>query len=197
MSVASEVARLASRVGAECKSLRTVTGALANLATADKTSLVAAINEVRATAGAGALWSTLTAATVHSQTAYATTGLSVPVAAGKKYRIRAAGHYQTAAAGTGAMLRIGGTATATRIRWSLVLWGITANAATVRAVAAVNSNVAPSTAVITAATDFPWSIEGLIVVNTAGTLTVDVMSEVSGSAVTIQPDSWLQLRELP
>lgn len=47
---AEQINSFAARVGAECKALHTAMGALASLNTTDKTSLVAAINEVKAAA---------------------------------------------------------------------------------------------------------------------------------------------------
>ena len=48
MSLASQVIDLTTRIATEFKSLRVVTGALGGLATTDKTSLVNAVNEVKA-----------------------------------------------------------------------------------------------------------------------------------------------------
>ena len=57
MSLVSEVSDLATRMGTECKTLRTeraaITGSLASLTTTDKSNLVAAINEALAAAGGG------------------------------------------------------------------------------------------------------------------------------------------------
>ena len=57
MSLVSEVSDLATRMGTECKTLRTeraaITGSLASLTTTDKSTLVAAINEVFAAVGGG------------------------------------------------------------------------------------------------------------------------------------------------
>ena len=57
MSLVSVVSDLATRMGTECKTLRTeraaITGSLASLSTTDKSTLVAAINEVFAAVGGG------------------------------------------------------------------------------------------------------------------------------------------------
>lgn len=57
MSLVSEVSDLATRIGTECKNIRTdyngKIGTLASLSTTDKTNLVAAINEVFAAVGGG------------------------------------------------------------------------------------------------------------------------------------------------
>ena len=63
MSLTTQISNLAVRVATECKSIRQVTGDKANLTTTDKSTLVAAINELKAalnnaavildTAGAG------------------------------------------------------------------------------------------------------------------------------------------------
>lgn len=47
-SLASRLSDLATRIGTEFKAIRTLTGALTSLTTTDKTNLVAAINEVKA-----------------------------------------------------------------------------------------------------------------------------------------------------
>jgi hypothetical protein len=52
MSLVSQVSSLATRISTEIKAVRTVMGALSSLTTADKTSLVAAINEVKAATAA-------------------------------------------------------------------------------------------------------------------------------------------------
>lgn len=56
MSLKSNLESLATRIGTEFKTLRTLTGALSGLTTTSKASLVAAINEVNAkpTGGGGA-----------------------------------------------------------------------------------------------------------------------------------------------
>lgn len=48
MSLATNVSNLATRIATEFKAIRTITGTLASLTTTDKTSLAAAINEVKA-----------------------------------------------------------------------------------------------------------------------------------------------------
>lgn len=53
MSLASQITGLATAVGAATKALRVSIGALASLTTTDKTSIVAAINEVKAAGGGG------------------------------------------------------------------------------------------------------------------------------------------------
>lgn len=58
MSLASQVTSLATRVATEFKTIRTLisgsgTGTISGLTTTDKTSLVAAINEVKAAGGGG------------------------------------------------------------------------------------------------------------------------------------------------
>ena len=56
MSLTTQITNLAVRVATECKSIRATTGDKTALATTDKTSLVAAINELKtAIASAGAI----------------------------------------------------------------------------------------------------------------------------------------------
>lgn len=135
-----------------------------------------------------ALASTRTTAVTQNAVAYVTTGLSVPLAAGKVYTIKAWGHYRTAALTTGIGLRLGGTATATGVRYTTTIW----NASTpLQGQAAALATATLSTAVAAANTDYTWEIRGEIRVNAAGTLVVEFASEVAGSVVTIQPDCYL------
>lgn len=53
MSLATQLSNLTTRIGTEFKSVRTSIGSLVSLSTTDKTSLVAAINEVYATVASG------------------------------------------------------------------------------------------------------------------------------------------------
>lgn len=139
------------------------------------------------------LSSRLTAAASSSVVTYGSTGLSVSLAAGKAYELKAFGQYRTAATTTGIGLRLGGTCTATGIRYSITAW----NASTPTQLQASALSTALLTTAVTAAnTDYTWEIRGLIRVNAAGTLTVDFASEVASSAVTIQPDAYLMAQEL-
>lgn len=53
MSLATQLSNLATRIGTEFKAVRTSVGSLTSLSTTNKTSLVAAINEVYATVASG------------------------------------------------------------------------------------------------------------------------------------------------
>lgn len=53
MSLATQLSNLATRIGTEFKAVRTSVGSLTSLSTTNKTSLVAAINEVAATVASG------------------------------------------------------------------------------------------------------------------------------------------------
>lgn len=53
MSLATQLSNLSTRIGTEFKSMRTSMGSLVSLSTTEKTSLVAAINEVYATVASG------------------------------------------------------------------------------------------------------------------------------------------------
>lgn len=139
------------------------------------------------------LSSRLTAAATLSATAYGATGLTVTLAAGKVYELKAFGQYRTAATTTGIGLRLGGTATATGVRYTTTIW----NASTPTQLQASALSTALLTTAVTAAnTDYTWEIRGLIRVLAGGTLTVDFASEVAGSLVTIQPDAYLMAQEL-
>ena len=78
MSRESELGRLTLRLGTEFKAIRALTGLLANLTTADKTSLVAAINEIAAAANAA---SGINDAAPSSSTTYSSSKIEAVVAA--------------------------------------------------------------------------------------------------------------------
>ena len=78
MSRESELNRLVLRLGTQFKNVATVTGLLANLTTADKTSLVAAINEIAAAANAA---SGINDAAPSSSTTYSSSKIEAVVAA--------------------------------------------------------------------------------------------------------------------
>lgn len=135
----------------------------------------------------------LTAAAATTSTGYTSTGLSVTLAAGKVYELRAAGQYRTAATTTGIGLRLGGTVTATGVRYTTTIWN--ANTTTqVRAAALATALL--TTAVTAANTDYAWEIGGLIRVNAGGTLVLEYATEVNASAATIQPDAYLIAQEI-
>lgn len=88
MSIASQVSSLATRVATEFKSIRTLisgsgTGNISGLTTTDKSSLVAAINEVKATGGGGGS-STLPTTTLAS---LVSTAGSSGLTANQSYRV--------------------------------------------------------------------------------------------------------------
>lgn len=144
-------------------------------------------------ASGGPLSARLTAAATSSVVTYGSTGLTVTLAAGKVYELKAFGHYRTAATTTGLGLRLGGTVTATGVRYTTRIWN--ANAAS-QVQASALSTALLTTAVAAANTDYMWEIRGLIRVNAAGTLTVDFASEVAASLVTLQPDCYLLAQEV-
>lgn len=79
MGFREEIATLTTRVATQFKTVGTLTGALASLTTTDKSSLVAAINEVRAgIAGAGATIDDVTASSI---TVYSSTKTNAQIAA--------------------------------------------------------------------------------------------------------------------
>jgi hypothetical protein len=166
MSLASQVNLLAQSVGAQIKAL--------------KAQLVAA---------------RLSAAVTNSTVTYAT-AMSVSVTAGGVYAFTARGQYRTAAITTGAGFRIGGTATATGIRYETTIYGLTATTYTHQTASTLNAAQPASTGVAAANTDYQFVIDGEIRVLAAGTLTVDFASEVAASLVTVQPDSTLVLTKI-
>lgn len=139
------------------------------------------------------LSSRLTAAATSSVVTYAGTGLSLSLVAGKVYEVKAFGQYRTAATTTGIGLRLGGTATATGVRYTVTIWSASTPT---QLQASALATALLTTAVAAATTDYTWEIRGLIRVNAAGTLTVDFASEVASSVVTIQPDSYLLAQEV-
>jgi hypothetical protein len=87
MSLASQVSTFATRVATEFKAIRTLisgsgTGTISGLTTTDKSSLVAAINEVKATGGGGS--STLPTTTLAS---LISTAGSSGLTANQSYRV--------------------------------------------------------------------------------------------------------------
>jgi polygalacturonase len=142
------------------------------------------------------LTSRLTTAPTSTSVTYAASGLSVNVEAGKVYHFKVRGQYRTAATGTGIGLTMGGTATATGIRWETLIYGLTATTYTHQAQSALNVVAASTTGVAAANTDYGFVIEGEIRVNAAGTFRLDFRSEVAASTVTIQPDTTLILQEI-
>lgn len=143
------------------------------------------------------LSSRLTSAPTSTVVTFAGTGLSVNVEAGKTYKIQCRGQYRTAATTTGIALRIGGTATATGIRYETTIFGLTTSTYTHLTASTMGAAQAASTGVQAANTDYGFTVEGEIRVNAAGTLTLDFASEVAASTVTVQADSTLQLEEMP
>lgn len=75
MPLVPQISSLATRMGTECKAINAKLGSLNSLTTTDKTTLVAAINEVRSTAASGG---TVTVANISDAT---TVGRSVLLAA--------------------------------------------------------------------------------------------------------------------
>jgi hypothetical protein len=141
--------------------------------------------------------SRLTSAPTSTVVTFAGTGLSVNVEAGKTYKIQCRGQYRTAATTTGIALRIGGTATATGIRYETTIYGLTTSTYTHQTGSTMGAAQAASTGVQAANTDYGFTVEGEIRVNAAGTVTLDFASEVAASTVTVQADSTLQLEEMP
>lgn len=112
--------------------------------------------------------------------------LSIFISAGGMYRFRAFLRYQGATANTSALVPVmGGSCTATFISYSCRI----ANNATGGSSSFVHNALAPAgagaaTAVNAATTNYGVVIDGLIVVNNAGTL--EVQAKHSGAACTIQ-----------
>lgn len=140
----------------------------------------------------------LSAAASTTATTYGATGLSVTLAANKSYVLTAWGQYRTAATTTGIGLRLNTAATggliATAVRYTVTIW----NANTPTKLQGAALAAALLTPGVTAAnTDYDWEIRGRIRGGaTGGPLLVEYASEVAGSAVTIQPDSYLMAQEV-
>lgn len=141
-----------------------------------------------------ALTSRLTAdaTTTQVQGAHAATGLSVSVEAGKVYEIKARGHWRTSLATAGCCYRLNGTATATRI---FATYKVFVAAAVQVATARALATGIVQTAGGTINTDFSWEVDGLIVVNAAGTIILEHAAEVAAT-ITTRSDSYLKLREI-
>lgn len=140
--------------------------------------------------------SRITADVTNNAVAYATTGLSVALEAGRAYHIRVQGTYRSAATTTGIGLRLnasgGLTATALSV-WSTI-WGAATSVSTplkalLSALGAAGAHL--TTATFAAATDYEFELEGVIRVNVAGTLVLEFASEVAASLVTVKADAVL------
>jgi hypothetical protein len=117
--------------------------------------------------------------------------------AGKAYAITVVGTYSTAATTTGIGFRIGGTCTATGIRVATTIYGLTATTYTQYISTTLNPTPAASTGVASASpAEYSFTMNGLIRVNAAGTLTLDVRSEVATSQITVQPETYFLLEEV-
>lgn len=138
-----------------------------------------------------------TTTVANSTTTYATTGLSVTVAASKVYHFRARGQYQTAATTTGIGFRVGGTATATAISAEAFVTNVTASIQiSTRSISSMSQAVTATSNVVAATTMYPWWVEGEIRVNAGGTLQIDFVSGAA-SAATLQTDCTLIVQEIP
>lgn len=147
-------------------------------------------------AGGLPLSSRLTAAATNTLVAYAPSGLSLSLTAGKVYEVRAFGHYRSAATATGIGFRLAGTVipVLNGIRYTTHIWNNNALGAAGRHAALLGATL--STATGTANADQFWEITGIVRVATGGLLTVEFASEVAGSQVLLQPDSVLIAGEL-
>lgn len=122
------------------------------------------------------------------------TGLSVSVAAGKKYRFEAV-LYTTSNVAGGVKFAIGGTATATAVIYEAVVWQTGQDVAT-----GTQRATALATAVgdVTAVTTAYIRITGTITVSAAGTLTVQFAQNASnGSASSVLVGSTFTVNEIP
>ncbi|MCP9495895.1 MAG: hypothetical protein MSG64_15710 [Pyrinomonadaceae bacterium MAG19_C2-C3] len=80
MSLQTKLQDLLTRTGTEFKSLRAAIGALSGLTTTDKSSLVAAVNEVKAGIGTGGSGSTIDDANTATTTTYSSSKITAVVA---------------------------------------------------------------------------------------------------------------------
>lgn len=143
--------------------------------------------EINRISGLGAINTSAFAVTSNTTLANIT-GLTRPVEAGRTYAFRAV--MQTTAAATGGVkFAVSGTATATSISYEGILSGGAALIAQTRATA-LDTTVCASTTT-TAGT---CTIEGVIVVNAAGTLTMQFAQNSSdGGASTVLINQYMQL----
>lgn len=193
MSLATQVTALATRVAQEFKTLRANETVPTTGTTGHVLTKTAGGRAWQAAQVGLPLSARLAAAAATTSTGYTSSGLSVTLVAGKAYEVKAFGQYRTAATTTGIGLRLGGTCTATGIRYTTTIWN--ANAPTQLQASALSTALL-TTAVTAANTDYTWEIRGLIRVNAGGTLVVEYATEVNNSAATIQPDAYLIAQEL-
>lgn len=147
MSLVSQLSDLTTRIGTEFKAVRTMVGSLASLATTDKSSIVAAINEVAASGGGGG---PVTADDITDASAVGKTVLTAVDAAAARTAIGAkAASWLPAAAdisdstATGRALITAASATAARSTLSVYSTGETDSAIATQVAALVND--APAT----------------------------------------------------
>lgn len=180
-SLQSRLSDLITAVGADIKQLLKTTGY--------KTTLFARTTATIAN-------STTTPAPI---TPASGSALSVTVEAGKTYEIEVRGSFRSAATTTGIGFRLNGTATATRLRYDTIV-GSPVAANTIWYVFTTLAPTIPagaiSAGVVTNGLGYPFWIRGIIVVNAGGTLFPEFISEVASSAVTIDADAYMIVREL-
>lgn len=138
-----------------------------------------------------------TSAVTNATTTFSSTGLSIPVTAGKTYYFRGRGQYQSSTTTAGIGMNVGGTCAATAIRAELVMKGLTATTNGERSINSLNQNTASNATTAAATTDYSWSIEGEIRVLTAGTLQMNFRSFAAGTTITLQPDATFIVQEIP
>lgn len=143
--------------------------------------------------GGGALWSRLTSQVNAPTTSYVSTGLSVAVEAGKKYRINGYLSVSAAVSTTGVGWRLNGPAATD---FSLMGQAFTSTTA---ATFFRQFNALPAEFLATSSagtTRVPQRFEGFIEPSANGNLTLDIRSEVASSQVSIHTGSHIRVEEI-
>jgi hypothetical protein len=200
MSLATRVTDLATRTASEAKALRTlINGNVADLSalqTTAKSSLVAAINELKASGAAGDPWSYSWIAS--AVTAPTTTAVDVHTgftpSANTRYIVDALLMVTSAAATTGVQTALLGPSTGiTRVAVKIV------SAATVTTdkidhISALNTYQVATAGLTTPSLIYLQAVVDVGASPGAGTIKVAFKSEVASSAVVVQPGSSIRWR---
>jgi hypothetical protein len=137
------------------------------------------------------IFNRLTAAVSNSTVTYASAGMTINLAVGT-YTVKVRGQYQSASTTVGIGIRLGGTSVTSAVAAEALIAGGT-NSTTApwfsRTMTGLVQAVAATTGVQAANTPTPFSIDGFLIVTTAGNLSVDLVSQTAGTAVQLNANT--------
>ena len=140
-------------------------------------------------AGVSVVKSTSTITNSSNTTPTSITGLSFAVSSGVMYHFKFMGGYQSAATTTGIGFTFTGPAT-TYCNWNVQIQQAAAGTDMMFTnTATALSSVLVSASVVATATTYAWEVEGFVQPSAAGTLQLQVRSEVNASQVTVNAGS--------